>query len=102
MNVEVKVEGGVARIFLNRPEKSNALTSELLLQIQNSIQEIESESTLRAVVLGGHGKAFCGGADVKELAALTAANAGAFVERIHKVCAAIRAISSRRSLTFPG
>ena len=70
MKVEVKVEGGVARIFLNRPEKSNALTSELLSQIQNSIQEIKDEPALRVVVLGGRGKAFCGGADVKELSEL--------------------------------
>jgi enoyl-CoA hydratase/carnithine racemase len=44
------------------------------------------------VVLGGHGRAFCGGADVKELAALTESTAGAFVEGIHKVCAALRAL----------
>jgi len=92
MKVEVKVEGGVARIFLNRPEKSNALTSELLLQIQNSIQEIKDEPALRAVVLAGHGKAFCGGADVRELCSLNASNAAAFVEKVHMVCAAIRAL----------
>ena len=92
MNVEVKLEGGVARIFLNRPGKSNALTSQLLSEIEKSIRDLENHPQLRAVVLAGHGKAFCGGADVTELAALSEANAGAFVERIHKVCAAIRAL----------
>jgi enoyl-CoA hydratase/carnithine racemase len=42
------------------------------------------------VVLGRRGKAFCGGADLNELAGLTEANAGAFVVRIHAVCEAIR------------
>ena len=92
MKVEVKVEGGVARIFLNRPEKSNALTSELLSQIQNSIQEIKDQPALRVVVVAGRGKAFCGGADVKELSELNEKTAGSFVERIHKACAAIRAL----------
>jgi enoyl-CoA hydratase/carnithine racemase len=92
MNVEVKVEGGVARIFLNRPEKSNALNSSVLENLLSSVEGISRNPDVRVAVLGGHGKAFCGGADVKELSALTAANAGAFVERIHKVCAAIRAL----------
>jgi enoyl-CoA hydratase/carnithine racemase len=42
------------------------------------------------VVLAGRGKAFCGGADVRELAELREASARQFIERIHDVCAAIR------------
>ena len=92
MNVEVKVEGGVARIFLNRPEKSNALTSPLLSEIEKTIKELENQPRLRVVVIGGNGKAFCGGADVGELSELNEKTAAAFVERIHEVCAAIRAL----------
>jgi len=90
MLVDVKVEGGVARIFLNRPEKVNALHAALLDELLACLEKLRDEETLRAVVLGGHGKAFCGGADVAELAALNESNAAAFVERIHRVCAAIR------------
>src|SRR6266850_758472 len=88
--VQMNVEGGIARIFLNRPEKSNALTSALLLQVLNCIEKLAGEKDLRVAVLGGRGKAFCGGADVRELSELNASNAGAFVERIHRVCEAIR------------
>ena len=91
MKVEVKVEGGVARIFLNRPEKSNALNSGFLQELLLAFERLEVEK-IRVAVLAGHGKAFCGGADVKELSSLNAGNAAAFVERIHKVCAAIRAL----------
>jgi enoyl-CoA hydratase/carnithine racemase len=42
------------------------------------------------VVLGGRGRAFCGGADVNELAALDASSAPRFVQKIHAVCEAIR------------
>jgi len=90
MNVEVTLEGGVARIFLNRPEKSNALTADVLNQLLSNVRAIENQPQIRAVIIGGNGKAFCGGADVRELSALSQANAGAFVERIHNVCQAIR------------
>ena len=91
MSVEVKVEGGVARIFLNRPEKSNALSSGVLENLLSTVERISGNPDVRVAVLAGNGKAFCGGADIKELAALTETNAAAFVEKIHKVCQAIRA-----------
>ena len=87
--VELEVKDGIARIFLNRPEKVNALTSPFLSLLKETLEKIDDA---HAVVLAGRGKAFCGGADVNELKALTAANAGAFVEKIHLVCEAIRAL----------
>jgi enoyl-CoA hydratase len=90
--VQVEVEGGVARIFLNRPEKVNALSSPFLEELRNSIEKLKSDDSLRVAVLAGRGKAFCGGADVHELKALTAQNAAAFVEKIHRVCEAIRTL----------
>src|SRR3954468_9345998 len=92
MNVEVTLEGGVARIFLNAPEKSNALPAEVLNQLSSKGRAIETQPQIRVVIIGGNGKAFCGGADVRELSELSQANAGAFVERIHNVCQAIRAL----------
>src|SRR3954451_18610230 len=88
--VDVESEGGVTRIFLNRPEKVNALDSGLLQQLLAAFLNILEFPDTRVVVLGGRGKAFCGGADVRELSALNASNAGAFVQRIHDVCAALR------------
>jgi enoyl-CoA hydratase len=88
--VDVKIEGGVARIFLNRPEKVNALHSAMLDSLVEALRKTAVDEKVRIVVLGGHGKAFCGGADVGELSRLDASNAGAFVGRIHAVCAALR------------
>jgi len=51
---------------------------------------VENARELRVMVLGGRGKAFCGGADVGELSALDAESAPRFVEKIHAVCRAIR------------
>ncbi len=90
--VKIESQGGIARVFLDRPEKSNALSSPFLVEILETFETLKRDAALRVVVLAGRGKAFCGGADVAELSALDAANGGAFVERIHQVCAAIRAL----------
>jgi enoyl-CoA hydratase/carnithine racemase len=88
--VDVEREGQVARIFLNRPEKANALTSGVLENLRGTFRELASDASLRVLVLAGRGNTFCGGADVAELKSLTASTAGAFVEKIHDVCTAIR------------
>jgi enoyl-CoA hydratase len=88
--VGVEREGPVARIFLNRPEKANALDSAALEALRRALRELAADPSLRTVILGGRGRTFCGGADREELTSLTASTAGAFVEKIHHVCQAIR------------
>lgn len=90
MRVEVEVEGGVGRIYLDRPEKANALDSALLGELLATLARLSQAPDLRTVVLAGRGRTFCGGADVDELKSLDASTAGRFVERIHEVCSAIR------------
>jgi enoyl-CoA hydratase len=84
------VNSSVRYVFLDRPEKANALASVHLERLRAQFAELRDDPEVRVVVLAGKGKTFCGGADVAELKALTAETAGAFVERIHRVCAAIR------------
>jgi enoyl-CoA hydratase len=88
MTVKLTREGALACVFIDRPEKANALDSPLLDELARTLEAIEAG--VRAVVLGGSGKSFCGGADVEELKRLDAATAGAFVGRIHRVCEAVR------------
>jgi enoyl-CoA hydratase len=88
--VEVQREGAVARIFLNRPAKVNALDSPLLERLAAALEEAGADDTVRVIVLAGRGKAFCGGADVNELASLDATSARAFIGRIHRACHAAR------------
>src|SRR5687768_14270701 len=89
--VDVELEDAVARIFLNRPEKANALNSAMLSALAAALESLDL-ATLRIVVIAGRGRNFCGGADAAELKALVPANAGAFVEKIHQVCARIRGL----------
>ena len=87
--MDVELEDAVARIFLNRPEKANALNSAMLSALAGALESLDREA-LRVVVIAGRGRNFCGGADSAELKALIPANAASFVEKIHHVCKAIR------------
>lgn len=54
-------------ITLNRPDKANALSHDLLRQLNHTLNEIEQNNSIRVVILTGSGdKAFCAGADLKE------------------------------------
>ena len=80
----------MARIFLNRPQKVNALDSPLLDALASTVGSLSADPALRVVVLAGRGKAFCAGADVNELASLDAHSAREFITRIHRACDAVR------------
>ncbi len=60
---------GVATLTLNRPAQYNALSSALLIEVQAVLDAIARDSTVRAVVIAGAGKAFCAGHDLKEMRA---------------------------------
>jgi enoyl-CoA hydratase/carnithine racemase len=62
-------EGGVVALTLNRPAQFNALSEALLADLQEALDSIAADPTARVVVLGGAGKAFCAGHDLKEMRA---------------------------------
>ena len=57
-------DGSVARVFLNRPDVRNAFNDAVIAELTQAFAELARDDTLRAIVLGGHGKAFCAGADL--------------------------------------
>jgi enoyl-CoA hydratase len=66
-----QVEGQVGRITLNRPGKLNALDLEMLRQLESSVDDLESRTDVRAVLLdSAGGRAFCVGADIHAWTAL--------------------------------
>jgi len=63
-------EKGILQISLNRPDQLNALSHELLNQLQTLIQQIKDDKNIKAILVTGEGKGFCAGADIKQLASL--------------------------------
>lgn len=57
---------GIAVVTLNRPEKLNALSREVLEDLLEVLEAVGRDPEVRAVVIAGSGKAFCAGADVSE------------------------------------
>jgi enoyl-CoA hydratase/carnithine racemase len=62
-------ERGVVTLTLNRPHQYNALTSSLIDELQRAIDTLGSDRQVRVIVIGGAGKAFCAGHDLKEMKA---------------------------------
>lgn len=55
----------VVTLELNRPDKHNALSIDLIAALNDAIGTIEQDNTIRAVILGGRGKSFCAGMDLR-------------------------------------
>lgn len=59
-----EVDGNVAVITLNRPDKLNALSAAMRCSLQQALGEVGRNDSIRAVILTGAGRGFCSGADV--------------------------------------
>jgi methylglutaconyl-CoA hydratase len=62
--LDIQIQGRVARVFLNRPEVRNAFNDSVITELAETVTRLGNDPGLRAIVLGGHGKAFCAGADL--------------------------------------
>jgi len=97
-NVETRLDGRrgglVAFVTVNNPSRLNAMNSALMDEFVETLLPLAANAELRAFVLTGAGdKAFIGGADIREMSALTGAEDGRrFITRLHRCCDAIRAI----------
>jgi methylglutaconyl-CoA hydratase len=63
------IEAGVLTLTLNRPDKRNALSAELLDRLHQAVERADLDADVRVLVIRGAGKDFCAGADLEELLA---------------------------------
>ncbi|MCK4827980.1 enoyl-CoA hydratase/isomerase family protein, partial [bacterium] len=64
-NIIFEKKNGIAKITLNRPEKSNAMNRDMILEIGDALKDAEKDDTIKIVVITGSGRAFCAGIDLK-------------------------------------
>jgi methylglutaconyl-CoA hydratase len=62
--LDIHIEGRVAKVFLNRPEVRNAFNDGVITELAKTFTRLGQDPGVRVIVLGGHGKAFCAGADL--------------------------------------
>ncbi|HSS92627.1 MAG TPA: enoyl-CoA hydratase-related protein [Candidatus Dormibacteraeota bacterium] len=77
-NILVDLEPSIATITLNRPKVLNALSPQLVAEVNEALRELEADPSVGAVVLTGGPKVFAAGADIGDMAERTA------VEQLHR------------------
>jgi len=89
---EQRSEGGhLARVTIDNISRLNSLNRELMVEIVNAVAALDNDPQLRLAILSGAGeRAFVGGADVGEIAALDHVTARSFITLVHRCCAAFR------------
>ena len=62
--LEVDVDGGVATLTLNRPDRMNAFNHEMSTELAQAFDSLDGSEEVRAIVVTGAGRAFCAGVDI--------------------------------------
>jgi enoyl-CoA hydratase/carnithine racemase len=75
--------GGVVTLTLNRSGQFNSLSEEMLTELQTALDAIAADPAQRVVVIGGAGKAFCAGHDLKQM---RANHSKAYMQKLFKQC----------------
>jgi enoyl-CoA hydratase len=92
LHTEARARGRVAFVAIDNQRKLNSLSSEVMAEFVATFHGLAADPELRAVVLTGAGdKAFIGGANIDEMAAVTTPAEGrAFILKVHGCCQAVR------------
>lgn len=62
--IDLDVEGGIATLTFNRPDKRNAMSDDMRTEFIDALERIAADKSTRALVLTGAGKGFCAGGDI--------------------------------------
>ena len=81
-HLEVDLDGHVATLWLNRPDKLNAMSMDIWADIPAAMQVLDAEDSVRVVVVAGRGEAFTVGIDLNMLASLRPGDDSAAAENM--------------------
>lgn len=83
--------GAVAHLRMNAPERLNALSDEMLAELQDQLTALQDDGDIRVVILSGAGKAFCAGHDLKQMTAARQSEDGgkAYFADLFQRCSAL-------------
>lgn len=89
MELEITRADGIATVTLNRPEKLNALTPEMREGVAREFGALGRDDAIRAVILTGAGRGFCGSGDVASMGAFTPETARDRLKLAHRMILAV-------------
>ncbi len=81
----VRIQPPVAWVVLNRPDKLNAISVEMLRELSNVLDELEEDERVRVLILTGEGRAFSAGADVQSFIGITPVKAMIYSRKFQEV-----------------
>ncbi|MFP3081156.1 MAG: 3-hydroxyacyl-CoA dehydrogenase/enoyl-CoA hydratase family protein [Acidilobus sp.] len=81
----VRYEKPIAWIILNRPNKLNTITPEMIAELSQTLDELEENADVRVIILTGAGRAFSAGADVTAFAGITPIKATIFSRKFQEL-----------------
>jgi enoyl-CoA hydratase len=84
------LEGGVRLVTIDRPEKHNAMTREMVRTLRDRVSEAGGDRKVRALIITGEGPSFSAGVDLQEFANGNADSARGLIETLKDLCALIR------------
>lgn len=91
-NIKYEVSEGIGYVTINRPKALNALNMDVLTDLYAAFTEIETDETVKAVIVTGEGKAFVAGADIAQMSQLNALEGREMMIMGHKVMNLIEAV----------
>lgn len=68
---EIKINGPLAHLAMNRPDKANGMTPDFWSDLPRLVRELEEDNSIRALVISGNGKHFTGGMDLAAFGSIT-------------------------------
>ncbi|MFK4446604.1 enoyl-CoA hydratase/carnithine racemase [Caballeronia udeis] len=85
--VTIVGHGAVSVVTLNRPERLNAISGDLLEDFHHALKQVNDDATVHAIVIAGEGRAFCAGDDLKEFDQQTESDASirSHIDRIQRI-----------------
>jgi methylglutaconyl-CoA hydratase len=87
-------ERGVATLALNRPEKHNAMSGEMIVELKQAAEALGADEAVRVVVLTGAGKSFCAGGDLGWMQSQMAADPKTRFVEARKLAEALQALNT--------
>jgi enoyl-CoA hydratase len=92
--VDLSVEDHVAVLTLSRPDRLNAINSNLVTDFGDAVNQIKENQDVKAVVIIGEGRAFCAGADISEFLKQSSVDAAYhFLKPLHKTLNDLESLS---------
>jgi 2-(1,2-epoxy-1,2-dihydrophenyl)acetyl-CoA isomerase len=86
-NILFAIDGGVARLTLNRPDRLNSFNDAMHAEVRDALGRVSEDATVRALLVTGAGRAFCAGQDLSDRAVAPGeapVDLGASIERNYK------------------